>query len=283
MIIRLAILLLLILAVTAGCSGGGGTQTPVSPTASASATPTDTVSATPTPSPTGALTYPAQWLNLTNWKITLPFDGSDSNTTADEINQPALATYKHDTYFHLNPSQNGVIFQAHCGGATTSGSGYPRSELREMTNNGASNASWSSTSGTHRMFIRQAITHLPVAKPHVVAGQIHGTSNVSADSDDITVFRLEGTQLYITDGDTSHAFLLDANYQLGTIFTCEFVVSNGKIEYYYNGQKVGYSQSKSDIGWYFKAGCYTQSNTSRGDLPTAYGEVIIYELTITHI
>jgi poly(beta-D-mannuronate) lyase len=35
-------------------------------------------------------------------------------------------------------------------------------------------------------------------------------------------------------------------------------------------------------GCYFKAGVYTQSNPEKGDEPTAYGEVIIYDLSVTH-
>jgi hypothetical protein len=38
----------------------------------------------------------------------------------------------------------------------------------------------------------------------------------------------------------------------------------------------------STSGCHFKAGCYTQSNTSHGDAPTAYGEVIIFGLSVTH-
>ncbi len=44
---------------------------------------------------------------------------------------------------------DGVQFRAPVDGVTTSGSSYPRSELREMTDSGSSEASWSSTSGTH--------------------------------------------------------------------------------------------------------------------------------------
>ena len=82
--------------------------------------------------------------------------------------------------------------------------------------------------------------------------------------------------------DNTHGYLLTSNYQLGTIFTCKMVASGGRITYYYNDQLVNYSQTKSVSGCYFKSGCYTQSNTSKGDSSSAYGEVIVYELTITH-
>lgn len=245
-------------------------------TGGVSSTPTPTPTATPTPTPTplpGSATYPSDLLDLRNWKLTLPIDTSHAGSP-DEIKQPELDTYSLSPYFILNSAKDGVIFQAHCGGATTSGSGYPRSELREMTNNGTENASWSTSSGTHTMIIRQAITHLPEVKRHVVAGQIH-----DAD-DDVIMIRLEGTNLFVEAGGTNVG-QLDSGYQLGTVFTVKIVASGGVIHVYYNDiLRVSYSRSVS--GCYFKAGCYTQSNTSKGDAADAYGQVIIYNLTVNH-
>jgi hypothetical protein len=227
---------------------------------------------------TGTGSLPANVLNLTNWKITLPIDGSDSGSDADEVKQPQLATYSIDPYFKNNSDNTGVIFRAHTGGATTSGSGYPRSELREMTNSGASNASWSSGSGTHTMEIDQAITHLPVVKPHLVAGQIHD------GGDDVIVFRLEGTKLFIDiNGDDGPT--LTSNYVLGTRFKVKFVVSNNQTKCYYNDVLM-YTHNQSYSGAYFKAGAYTQSSCTgtpgSSESCSAYGEVVIYNVTVSH-
>src|SRR5262245_33357455 len=83
--------------------------------------------------------FPAALLDLRNWKLTLPI-ASPGGSSPLEVKQPELATYSHDEYFHLNAARDGVVFRAHAGGATTSNSGYPRSELREMADNGASMA-----------------------------------------------------------------------------------------------------------------------------------------------
>lgn len=223
---------------------------------------------------------PSDVLDLTNWKITVPFDGPDSGTNADEITQPALAGYSVDPWFKNNSDNTGVIFRANTGGATTSGSGYPRSELREMTNNGTANASWSSGSGTHTMEIDQAITHLPVVKKHIVAGQIH-----DAD-DDVIVFRLENQKLFIDiNGDDGPT--LTSSYVLGTRFKVKFVVSNNQTKCYYNDVLV-YTHNQTYSGAYFKAGAYTQSSCKSGGNPgptescDAYGEVVIYGLSVTH-
>jgi hypothetical protein len=216
--------------------------------------------------------HPADVLHLTNWKETLPI-GSDGNPT--EITQPELATYSMDPWFVTNSTCDGVQFRAAVDGTTTSGSSYPRSELREMTNNGS--ASWSTTSGTHTMVLDEAITHLPNDKPQVVAGQIHGAS------DDITVFRLEGTSLYITNGNDPHYQLVTQNYSLGTRFTAKFVASGGQIKAYYNGGLVA-TLNVDSSGDYFKAGAYTQANCDKSSPcdDSNYGEVVIYNVTVSH-
>jgi hypothetical protein len=218
--------------------------------------------------------YPADVLNLTNWKETLPLGSNESPT---EIKQPALKTYVKSPWFVPTSDCKGVQFRAAVNGVTTSGSGYPRSELREMSSNGSENASWSASSGTNTMVIDEAITHLPNDKPQVVAGQIH-----DAD-DDITVFRLEGTNLYVTDGNTTHHKLVTSNYQLGTRFQAKFVASGGKIKAYYNGT-LQTTISNSGSGLYFKSGAYTQANCDNSDpcSDSNYGEVIVYGLTVSH-
>lgn len=231
---------------------------------------------TPTPNPNPTPAYPAAVLDLKLWKLTLPVKGSGSGPL--EILQPALATYKHDSYFYLNAVKNGVIFRVNHGGHTTSGSSNPRTELREMAGDGTKQASWSSTSGTHKMTIKQKINRLTKVKPHVVVGQIHDAN------DDVTVFRLEGKSLWITDGNTAHGRLLTDNYQLGTIFTVGFEVSGGVVKYYYNDQLVPYSQKKSFSGAYFKAGNYLQSNplTAPSESTSEYSEVEILDVQVAH-
>lgn len=249
------------------------------------ATPTPTPSPTPMPSPTPTTgqapatgtSYPSQILNLTNWKLTLPIGPSENPT---EIKQPELATYKIDPWFVV--SQDGEVrFRAPVNGVTTSGSNYPRSELREMTNNGQEKASWSSNSGTHTMFLDQAVTAVPEKKKHVVAGQIHDAK------DDVIVIRLEYPNLYVNvDGKNVHK--LDSSYALGRRFTIQFQVSGDQTKVYYEGSvDPVYTLNKSYSGAYFKAGAYPQSNCSKEGSSSLcneqnYGEVIVYRALVTH-
>jgi hypothetical protein len=216
---------------------------------------------------------PAELLDLTNFKLTLPIGEPETPT---EIKQPELASYEQEPYFWFDAAKQAVVFQAPAGGVTTSGSDYPRCELREMTGGGAENAAWSMTDGTHSMTIRQAITQLPVVKAHVVAGQIHD------GEDDVVMIRLEGEHLFV-EGGGEELGDLNPSYQLGTEFTVRIVASAGMIRVFYDDltlPKVEVPSQATDC--YFKAGVYTQSNPERGDEPTAYGEVAIYELEVTH-
>jgi poly(beta-D-mannuronate) lyase len=222
----------------------------------------------------GDCDVPADVLDLSNWYVGLPIGGDESPTN---VKQPQLDSFSVDPWFTTTPDCTGVQFRAAVDGVTTSGSSYPRSELREMTDGGSEEAAWSSTSGTHTMVIREKITHLPEDKPHVVAGQIHDSD------DDVSVFRLEGSSLYVTNGDTAHHKLVTSNYQLGTEFEAKFVVSGGQVRAYYNGALQTTISTDFD-GAYFKAGAYTQANCDNSSPcdEDNYGQVVISSLTVTH-
>jgi len=229
------------------------------------------------------LQNPLDLIHSTGWKLTLPIN------SAQEIKvggNPNLATYASE-WFHLNTTQDGVVFKARTDGATTSGSGNPRSELREMTGDGKTNATWSSATGVHSMEVELAVNALPIgSKPQVVIGQIHDAS------DDVTVFRVEGSltdrslaSIWITDGNTSHGHLLTNAYHLGDKYRVGFSVAGKQIHFTFNGQPVDYVQNKAFNGAYFKAGAYNQSGgncTKLADGQCDYAEVTIYALQVCH-
>jgi len=219
-------------------------------------------------------TYPADVLDLTNWKMTLP-TGEDEDPT--EITQPDLATFSAKPWFQVTGDCDAVRFRSAVDGVTTGGSSYPRAELREMTDGGEEEAGWSTTEGTHTLVVDEAFMALPNDKPHLVGAQIHG------GDDDVTVFRLEGSKLYITKGDDSHHHLVTDDYALGTEFEAKFVARNGKIDVYYNGERETTISDDGDTN-YFKAGAYTQANCENSDPCDGgnYGEVRISGLKVTH-
>ncbi len=250
------------------------TRTPTaSPPAIATPTPTQTPlrRATPIVRPKPAPVRPAQALDLRRWKLTLPA-GRQGHPT--EYRQPVLGSLANGSFIRLTPG-GGVAFRAPVGGATTGNSSYPRSELREMSADGRREAAWTSVRGRHIMTVSQAITATPRAKPHVVAGQIHDAE------DDVVMIRLEGHRLFV-ESDGRDVGLLDRGYRLGTRFTVSIIATRHGVGVVYNGRRT-VRVAEVGRGWYFKAGCYPQSNPDRGDRPTAYGEVVIHALTVRHL
>ncbi len=153
--------------------------------------PPPSPAAPPTSRPRAAI--PADILDLSCWKLTLPVDTGRAGNP-DEILQPELGRFELAPCFTLNAARDGVVFRAPCGGAATKGSRYPRAELRETAPGGEKPAAWSTTAGRHELVIRQAITRQPKAKPHVVAGQVHDAK------DDLVMIRLEGKKLFVESG-----------------------------------------------------------------------------------
>jgi hypothetical protein len=221
---------------------------------------------------------PAQILDLGSWKLTLPVAGAPgvdrgNPWEAAQVSQPQLAGFSLAPYFAPTGDGTGVVFAAPVGGVTTPGSAFARSELREMSGPGVP-AAWSSTSGMHAMALYEAITHLPVARPELVAGQIHGRNGY------VLLVRLRGTRLFVEHAGRDVGDLT-RDYQLGTPFTIRMVAGGGQVRVYYN-ESVRVTIPLRESGLYFKAGVYPQSNPGMGDAPGAYGETVLYDLRVAH-
>ncbi|WP_431045619.1 polysaccharide lyase family 7 protein [Streptomyces sp. P1-3] len=251
--------------VLAGVTAAASTAALALPAQADTRTPHDTAAA--------QCEYPADVLDLTNWKMTLP---TGENEDPTEITQPDLATFSAKPWFRVDEACDAVQFRSAVDGVTTGGSSYPRAELREMTG-GGEEAGWSTTEGTHTLAVTEAFTALPNDKPHLVGAQVHG------GDDDVTVFRLEGSRLYITAGDDSHHHLVTGDYELGTEFEAKFVAQDGQINVYYDGKLETTISHDGDTN-YFKAGAYTQANCENSAPCDSdnYGEVHISSIEVTH-
>ncbi|GAA0905436.1 polysaccharide lyase family 7 protein [Pseudonocardia zijingensis] len=212
---------------------------------------------------------PADLLDLSDWKLTLP---TGDESSPQEVLTGALSTFTNE-FFRVNESRNGVVFTAKVGGVTTQNSKYPRSELREMRD--GEKASWSNPGGTHTLEVREAIIATPKAKPEVVAAQIHD------GDDDVLQIRLEGERLTVQSDDGETETVLDPAYRLGTPYDLRIVAADGRVEVFHDGEKKA-ELNKSGTGWYFKVGAYVQSSTEKGDAVGTPGAVAVYALKVTH-
>ncbi|WP_160061062.1 polysaccharide lyase family 7 protein [Psychromonas sp. L1A2] len=276
-----------------GCTDGSTADTDTGDTSDTSdSDPSDNVTVAP-----GDAEYPSDLMsNYNQWKITYP-DGVEDKTLLKATNE----------YFYVNDEGNGIVFRApvKSNNGTTPNSDYIRSELRERTTDGKSDIYWT-TSGTHVAYSKQAITHLPLVKDHLVATQIHG--NKDDGIDDSMVLRLEGEHLFLSfnGGKLRSNLTIKEDYKLGTIHEVIFEVVNDKHYVYYSEDgglnaaytagnaskylvKDGSSDYVMDLNYdksYFKIGNYTQTNAdeegSSTDDEDNYGEVVVYDFWVNH-
>jgi hypothetical protein len=238
----------------------------------------------------GPLTYPSDLIpELTVWKLTLPVDanGDDSSAATDvadrntnplEISDSDLTDYDFSPYFRAAGDE--ILFRAHCGGATTDGSYYPRSELRQRV--GGGDNYWS-VDDYQYMAATLRVTHLPVEKPEVCMAQIHGPLTEP--------FRLqyhaEKGLLLIWNEDNKIYFEEDVSYSLGQTLNVTVTVDDGQIYFTIENadteETYAHDWTSVDSTGYFKVGCYTQSSMflsqfkddSNDESPSAYGEVAV--------
>jgi poly(beta-D-mannuronate) lyase len=199
------------------------------------------------------------------------------------IKQPDLLTYENPEYFSV---RNGaVLFTAPCGGATTKHSNYPRCELRETIRDSAKLASWSTAVGSHILMLQGATLALPPVKPQVVLAQIHDPS------DDLLEVMADGLAskgkvvIAVRWQGVKSTRYLDSDYVLGTPYHLKMIATGGRMSVEYSCGATSNSSSSplEQSGCYFKAGCYTQSNPSKGDSPSAIGQTMLTAVAVTHI
>lgn len=216
---------------------------------------------------------PAQFLNLSNWYLTLP-TGQDGNP--DTVKQPALSTYTNPNHFYYDPTTQGIVFRAHCGGVRTQNSNYPRSELREM--NGSLKANWP-LAGIHSLTTIQSVDVLPVVKPEVVVAQIH---QYTGDLVVVLCQKQKNGRVRMVAKHKKQVYgILADDYMLGTRFKLQIYVQDGNLSFWFNDVcKAEYSTVSEEN--YFKVGAYTQSSCERGDAPDAYAQVTLYDCMVFH-
>src|SRR5688500_11036545 len=106
------------------------------------------------------LPFEVAGVDLSKQKLTLPMEDLANPGKVLEIKRPQLDAFEHSDFFWAD--EMGVHFRARCDGFTTSGSSYPRSELREMADTeGKVLAAWSSNSGEHTLWMRFKVLEAP--------------------------------------------------------------------------------------------------------------------------
>lgn len=214
----------------------------------------------------------------------LVFSGAASTFFEKTRSEIAAGYYEDPYFFPVGADQEWVQFWVRLDSATTSGSSYARSELREMQSNGTSEMAFNTATGTHRLRARMRVTHLPPVKPTVVFAQIHdGGSDVLQ-----LVTELNSTTGLVEvkcriNGTSSGQPKLKLDYQIGDIHEFMVEVVDGVTKVYWDDlhQPAITTTAVSTTTAYFKAGCYSQSNETI-DSATEWMSVDLQNLRAWH-
>jgi Ca2+-binding RTX toxin-like protein len=202
----------------------------------------------------------------------------------------SLIGYVNPNYFYTG-SDGAMVFKAPVEGATTSGSRYARSELREM--NGSERAAWTIDQGGSMkatLKVDQAPTLFNGTKGRVVVGQVHGQ-----DDELVRLYWEKGTLYFVNDiagatgRETKFALTNKAgskpNVALNERFTYSFDVTTDRVKVTVSADGQTYTaMDKINQAWrsdafYFKAGAYLGVNETQG---TGYGQTSFYDLKFNH-
>ncbi len=232
---------------------------------------------------------PSGNFSLRNWKITLPVDtyGRFSRTAA-EVKQ--LGGYEDHRFFYTG-KDGAMVFKAPVEGATTGGSRYARTELREMK--GSERAAWSLVQGgtlSATLKVDEVPTLYSGKGGRVVIGQVHGQ-----DEELVRLYWESNTIYFKNDqagpGNRELRFdLKDAagrkpNISLDERFSYSIKAKGDFLEVVVRADgKIYKSQSRINDVWdtdkfYFKAGVYLGVNETQG---TGYGQTSFYALSYSH-
>ncbi len=244
--------------------------------------------------------YPADNLG-TNWKLngysgTLNLGATNNGLTYVD-NVPGFATHENDNWFYLG-DDCWTYFKTYPGNPTSSGSGNPRTELREMVANGSTEISWDGTTVTeHSMIWRVKVDQLSQSGK-LCFGQIHAGSGSAFD--DVIRVQCQGSANQ-TSGSVTWRILgyvaedllgsgqSVGSFNLGDELYLELTMQNSIVTLYEldsGGTRINTvftSGAVASTDNYFKAGCYLQSSqgqTANG--PTDFGLVGINEITVSH-
>ena len=232
---------------------------------------------------------PGQNFDLSHWKLTLPVDSS-GGTNGDAVDISAaqlVAGYTNALYFYTGPD-GAMTFWCPVTGATTSGSSYPRSELREEIIPGNDNTNWTGY-GTHILDGQCKVLQVPSSGKTII-GQIHSflgnaypLIKLQYNSGTVEALVKESSS---SDTDTDFSFA-NGNVGLSNSITYEIKVVDGLLTLSVNGSTQSVNFFVTDPNWetntfYFKAGDYCQDNvgtTNEGGLVSFYAVSVSHSVT----
>jgi hypothetical protein len=196
-----------------------------------------------------AVPPPGKNFNLTSFDLQLPVAASGGGV--EIIKEPALNTYS-SQYFFTDATDNQMTFFCPLNGAHTSGSNYPRSELRENPDYDLR------AGGFHRLNATMTVVQVTSSKA-ITIGQAHFDGVSGACSILVELEWQDGSiNSHMRDKNCKGVTTTIASgLKLGSEFTYHIVIAGDTALVttdHGNGQKAPYAYSwlKTSTPWYFK-------------------------------
>jgi hypothetical protein len=215
--------------------------------------------------------------DLSHWKLTLP-DASASDISAAQL----TSGYTNSSFFYTGPD-GAMVFWCPVNGGVTSGSTYPRSELRELITPPLENVDWTGY-GTHILTAQCKVTQVPSTQK-VIIGQVHSFTGKAVPLVKLQYFGGKIQAVVALSPTVNTNTVLDlGSVALGDLIAYQLQMVDGVVSVTANGNTQSLDLFALDAAWtnqtfYFKAGSYCQDNV--GDA-TEGALVAFYQLGAQH-
>lgn len=219
---------------------------------------------------------PGKNFNLSPFKL----QTLNQNLAFFEMASDSLVNGYTSKWFYTDTTDGSMVFSTPENGGTTSGSNYPRNELRQTS----AGANWKLTDTTTK--IMTASCKVTKAPATVVIGQVHGSNNnselVELEWMGNSAGNCKVSAMFQTNNSAGSNYFVDlaTGLSLGSLVTYELKMKGGTLTVTVNG-KAGSETYTTQYygttdGYYFKAGNYLQTSSSS----TTVSEVHFYSLTV---
>jgi PKD repeat protein len=231
---------------------------------------------------------PGSNFDLNNWYIQFPTSNGVLTCSAGNVDSATTTQlidgYTNAPYFYTG-SDGSMVFWAPINGATTSGTTFPRSELRELIDTNSTDVNWIPY-GTHILNAQCKVLQVPPSTEEVIIGQIHAESGDALPTVKVIYDngKIHGTVKTNSTDDGSDYDFPDVSSGLSNSITYEIELVNGLVSVVINGITNLYNIFHSDPTYtnetqYFKAGDYCQADSCTNPGNAEGAMVAFYALT----
>ncbi len=229
---------------------------------------------------------PGSKFDLSAWKLqTL----KESDTSFTEITDSEELASHSDSFFYTDNSDGAMVFNVPSnGGTSSSGTSYPRVELRQLRDGG----NWElSDTNEHYLTAQCKVMEVAQVKPKTIIGQIHGSESNS----ELLKLRWTGykagecfveARFQTNDNAGSeYGVTLASGLSLGDMIDYTITMKQGLVTVTVNGNSATQTYTTQYYGtsdyYYFKAGNYIQWNDEIVSAPpVVYGINKFYKLLL---